>query len=221
MATTYSIATAGTVPTLAGTTTRTFSWTPKKVGNAIIVALLWSPSTPTISSISSSNAVWATLIARQTLQGAGEQAFIGIATSTVLQTVSVVFSANPTSGVQLDVIEISADDIGFNPGIWRFNTGVTNATTATTITYPAGSVLSFDGLYLGWATPGSAATAGSTAGFTYPGALTDGNWFIYNLTYGNSAVAPTQPQTSSSYVAFGVALFFQPLWVPSTIGGST
>lgn len=227
--TTYSVATALVTPTLSGaSTTRTFSLTPKKVGNLGFLAIAWQASTLTISSIASSNASWGTVQAKTVAAVTSSWAFQWFAyvpTSTSAQTVTVTFSGTPTA-VQPDIIEMTGDWVGKNPATWFFATATPKVTTvsSTAITWPSLTGFSNDELFLGYIFPSAAAFAGTNgtpAGFTYGTDAAQGNGMAWDLNYGVGPIIPQGTQgTAGVYLAFSAVFSLESLWLPSTIGGT-
>lgn len=230
MSTTYTV-TRGTgasgSQTLSGSgASRTFSFTPGKVGNLIFFFMGWGNATNVFSGASSTNATWATAFAPFTNTGLTFIALAAVATSTSAATVTFTWTATITASIQVDVIEISANDLGLNPGTWNWGSNNVNILTAGTTSCPGPvcPVLSGDDLYVCWffpATTGTAGTNGTPAGFVYGASTTNNNFLSWNLAYGVSAAVSAQTQTSGAgYVAIGFTPFFLTRWVPSTIGGS-
>lgn len=229
--TAYSLASAISIPTLATSgNNRTFSLTPIKVGNLGILVVAWQASTGTITSVSSTNAVWGTVVAKTVAAVTSSwafQIFFYLPTSTSAATVTIAFSANPTA-VQPDRIEFTADWLGKNPANWLFAAAApkVTSTNSTAISWPSLTGFSFDDFFLGYCFPSAAAvvgTNGTPTGFLYANDGTQGNGFAWHLTYGVGPSIPVATQaTTGVYIAISMVFALYPSLVPATIdAGST
>lgn len=225
--TTYSVATNVTSATLAGTTTRTFSLTPKKVGNLIFMAVAWQATATNLNSVTSANAAWGTAQAKFTGTAGSSWSFqmiAGVASAISAQTVSLAFSASPTA-IQVDYMEFTADWLGKNPGGWFFATATPKfGASSSSVSWPSLTGFSNDELFIGYGFMGGGnftGTNGTPAGFTYNTGSTNSNPFCWNPTYGVGPSIPLGTQAASgTYLAFSSVWSLESFWTPSTIGGS-
>lgn len=227
--TTYSVATNVTSATLAGTTTRTFSLTPVTVGNLVFMAVAWQATADTISSVTSSNATWSTIQAKVTGTAGTSwsfQFFVGVASSTSTQTVSIVFNVSPTA-IQVDYMEFTADWMGKNPANWFFKVATpVFASSSTTVNWPSLTGFSNDEFLVGYGFMGGGlftGTNGTPAGFVYNGNSTGNqNPFAWKLAYGVGPSIPTGTQAAAgTYLVFDAVFALYPSLVPATINAGS
>jgi hypothetical protein len=181
-----------------------------------------------MTSISSSNAVWATVQSKVTGTAGGTWAFemvAGIVTAASLATVTAFFNVLP-SAIQVGSMEFTVDWLGKNPANWFFGNPVTKfGASSTSVSWPSLTGFSFDDIFVGYGFMGGGnftGTNGTPAGFNY---ASDGNsnpW-CWDLTYRVGPSIPLGTQAAAgTYFCSSMDFCLYPSLVPATIdAGST
>jgi len=125
-----------------------------------------------------------------------EELWEGTVTTTGASTVTVTYTATPSSNCELAVEEFTAG-LGASTN-WTVETSGTNSGSSATANYPSLTATQTNGLYFGYSWGGSNATGGSTSGFTYY-TTSNHDELIYNPTTTNGTTySPTSTLTSSA-----------------------
>ena len=129
----------------------------------------------------------------------------GVVTATGSSTITVTFGGSTGNPNDLTAMEFST---GSTSGSWVVDSSATlyNGTSSTTVTYPSLTPQSSKDLYAGYASAGSAMSAGTTTGFTYANTSLTSHMVAYNNSV-SSTVQPTAVQaTASSSLTIGALI---------------
>ncbi len=153
----------------------------------------------TISSISGGGVTsWTKVTGTSSGSGSGTttiEMWKGTVTATGASTITVTFGGSTGNPNDLSAMEFST---GSTSGSWVVDSSATLYNSAsTTVTYPSLTPQSSKDLYAGYASAGSAISAGTTPGFTYANTSLTSHQVIYNNSV-STTIQPTATQASST-----------------------
>jgi hypothetical protein len=167
--------------------TSAFSLTPSGVGDLIIIEIITYDTTViTASGLSSSNVTWTLLGSPVTgsVNAGTAQVFAGNVTSATPATVTITWSGGTPSAH----VNTCGQEFSTTTGAWTLDTqGYIDS--AGTAVWASLTPAAAGELYFGYALDATAATAGSTPGYTYQND-NNGNGIAYDPACTSSAQAP-------------------------------